>query len=358
MPYDQPTHPQPRPAATAAQHDPLVAPMEGLLAASLRRARGETQAVDSFHDFIPTIQPPIIIPQTQHQPQHQHQQQQHHQQHQRQQQHPQPLRQRSGWDQQHWPTPLPRIHGVRAQHMVCYMSAQENTRTSGYMTIHMHALTSYFKERAGDDSEQPRSGSAGGNITSEQAQATTSCGRPPLLVCESAATDQPSGPPPQDTTATDSVQEMIQKFACMRARTGNQAELVPQYLGEMEKAVKGRQQPLKMWVVLKTLRIPLANPASTLMLDGRHTIRLLRKKATTFVFDKTAKFFRCDTDGKWVATNVWTPYHMAFLISTDATWVPLENMACSYVTNAKASRQTHCQPMANDFQIFDVGSNR
>ena len=30
--------------------------------------------------------------------------------------------------------------------------------------------------------------------------------------------------------------------------------------------------------------------------------RLLRKKATSFVFDKAAKFFRCDANGKWTAT--------------------------------------------------------
>ena len=35
--------------------------------------------------------------------------------------------------------------------------------------------------------------------------------------------------------------------------TGNQAQLVPQCLGELEKAAKGRQQPLKLWIVLKTL---------------------------------------------------------------------------------------------------------
>ena len=135
--------------------------------------------------------------------------------------------------------------------------------------------------------------------------------------------------------------------------TGNQAELVPRYLGEFEKAAKGSQQPLKLWVVLKTFHIPLADPASTLMLDGRHTIRLLRKKATTFVFDKAAKFFRCDANGKWKATNIWTQYLMAFLISTDATWIPLENITCSYVTNAKASKRIADQwPMTFRFLTF------
>ena len=72
IPYDQPTHPQPHPAAAAARYDPLVAPMEDLLAASLRRVRGEENVVDSYHDFIRTIQLPTIIAQTQHQHHHQH----------------------------------------------------------------------------------------------------------------------------------------------------------------------------------------------------------------------------------------------------------------------------------------------
>ena len=121
--------------------------------------------------------------------------------------------------------------------------------------------------------------------------------------------------------------------------TENQPKLVPQYPGKLEKAAKGRQQPLKMWIVLKTLQIPLADPAATLMLAGRRIIRLLRQKAIAFVFDKAAKLFRCDANGKWTATNVWTQYHMAFLVSTDATWIPQENVACSYVTNAKASKR-------------------
>ena len=120
---------------------------------------------------------------------------------------------------------------------------------------------------------------------------------------------------------------------------GNQRSILTAVVNQLQKYHKTSQPPVHMWIVLTTRQAPVVDPLMVLQLDGRHMVRLLRRKCCYVLMDKSGHWVRWDRNAsQWQRQSFWDESHLAILIRSDVEWMRMSDLQHSYVANPNAIR--------------------
>ena len=108
---------------------------------------------------------------------------------------------------------------------------------------------------------------------------------------------------------------------------GNQRSILTAVVNQLQKYHKTSQPPVHMWIVLTTRQAPVVDPLMVLQLDGRHMVRLLRRKCCYVLMDKSGHWVRWDRNAsQWQRQSFWDESHLAILIRSDVEWMRMSDL--------------------------------
>ena len=111
-------------------------------------------------------------------------------------------------------------------------------------------------------------------------------------------------------------------------------------MSQLQKHHKHTQPPVHTWITLATKQAPVVDPLMVVQLDGRHMVRLLRRKSCHIVLDKSGHGVQWNKEiNAWKRYSFWDDRHLGFLVKSDADWISMSSMQHCHVTNPMAVRQ-------------------
>ena len=118
--------------------------------------------------------------------------------------------------------------------------------------------------------------------------------------------------------------------------TGNQVEHIKQIDAVLERITTSPS--VSIWVVFRTRQGPTQSPMVCLQLDGRHRVRVARKRAAYVIYDKSGQFYRATAKSprELLPIQGKAPYHFAILLKSSSMWTPLLRIPGTFVRNKAA----------------------
>ena len=118
--------------------------------------------------------------------------------------------------------------------------------------------------------------------------------------------------------------------------TGNQVEHIKQIDAVLERITTS--PPVSIWVVFRTRQGPTQSPMVCLQLDGRHQVRVARKRAAYVIYDKSRHFYTATAKflKELLPIQGKAPYQFAILLKSSSMWTPLLRIPGAFVRNKAA----------------------
>ena len=135
---------------------------------------------------------------------------------------------------------------------------------------------------------------------------------------------------------TGSKEDAVNESGTQLQWTDNQVEHIKQIDVVLDRITAS--PPVSVWLVFRTRQGPTQSPMVCLQLDGRHQVRIARKRAAYVIYDKSGQFYRATANSprELLPIQGKAPYQVAILMKSNTTWRPLLHIPGAFVKNKAA----------------------